>query len=230
MNDYFEIGKDSSGKKIVSIKCNDCQNRFEVRKQTAHKLRPYYCKLCSSRGEKNGMYGKGHLLRGEKNGNFGGLSKEHKEKISLSKIGKKINLSNELRLKKRKIGADNLKKWMNENPEKFKESSRLGGINSLKIQSDYGRVSSIERKTMEWLQQEKINYDFQHNIDNKFLYDFRVGNTLIEVNGKWFHNLPEQIIRDKEKRIYAEEKGFSVIYLWEDEVNENNFSKLEFLK
>lgn len=218
---------------MVSIKCNECNLRFNVRKQTAHNIRLYYCKHCSRLGNRNGMYGKGHLLSGDKNGNFGGLTDEHKKNLSLSRIGLKLNLSDETRQKKReigqKIGAATLNKWKYENPEDFKDACRRGGINSLKLQSDYGRISGIEQKTINWLTSKNIEYQFQFNIDNKFLYDFKVGNFVIEVHGLWFHTLPNQIVRDQEKKLLAEKNGYTVLYIWEDEVNMNDFSKLEIL-
>ena len=228
MNDSYEIGK-INGKKAVSIKCTICNNRFEVRKQTFHSVRPYRCKSCSCSGERNIAYGKGYKISGKNNGNFGGLSENHKKNISKSKIGIKMNISPELREKKRIIGRNTLIKWMTENPEKFKESSRKGGINSLKLQSEYGRISSIEQKTMDWLSLHNIEYEFQFSIEYKFLYDFKIGNVIVEVNGIWFHNLPKQKEKDIKKRIFAESKGYNVIYLWEDEVNRNDFSKLKEL-
>lgn len=227
MNDFYVVGKKLNGKKIVSIKCNSCGVRKEVQEQYSHKTKLYYCRSCSSSGSRNGMYQKGHLISGVNNGNYGGLSDEHKRNLSIAKTGKKLNLSIEARKKKKEIGANNFKKWMTENPEKHKESSRKGGINSLKLQADYGRISGIEQKTIDWLNDKNVDYIFQYSIENKFLYDFKIGNYIVEVNGIWFHNLPNQIIRDKVKKELAENKGLCVIYLWEDEVNNNDFSKIE---
>lgn len=228
MNDFYEIGK-INGKKIVSIKCTICNNRFEVRKQTFHSTRPYRCKSCSCTGERNVAYGKGYKISGKNNGNFGGLSEEHKQNLSKARTGIKMNISPELKEKKKILGTGQLVKWRNENPEKFRESCRKGGINSLKLQSDYGRISSIEQKTIDWLELHEIEYNFQFPIENKFLYDFKIGNVIVEVNGIWFHNLPEQKDKDMEKRIFAESKGYSVVYLWEDEVNSGDFTKLKEL-
>lgn len=227
MNDFYVVGKKLNGKKIVSIKCNSCSIRNEVQEQYNHKIKLYYCRSCSSSGSRNGMFQKGHLISGSKNGNHGGLSKEHKKNLSKAKTGKKINLSEEARKKKKEIGTENFKKWMKENPEKHRESSRRGGINSLKLQANYGRISGIEQKTIDWLNSKNINYIFQYSIENKFLYDFKIGKYIVEVNGIWFHNLPNQIIRDNTKKKLAEDKGFEVIYIWEDEVNNNDFSKIE---
>lgn len=228
MNDFYVIGK-KNGKIMVSIKCCDCNERKEVRKQTAHSIRPYYCKQCGCSGKRNPMYGRGHLISGEKNGNFGGLSVQHRKHISESRKGITVNLSTETRNHKRVIGTRNLTKWMRENPEKFKESSRKGGVNSLKLQSNYGRISSIEQKTMDWLIKNNVQFEFQFDINHKFLYDFKIGNVLVEVNGVWFHNLPKQKEKDKVKKELAEAYGYSVIYIWEDEVHKNDFSKLEIL-
>lgn len=227
MNDFYVVSKKPNGKKIVSIKCNTCHKRYEVQLQQYHKERFYYCRSCSSSGDKNGMYKKGYLLKGELNGNYGGLSESHRKNISISRTGIKVNLTKEQKEKRRIIGGNNLRKWMKENPELHKEKSRIGGINSLKLQSDYGRISSIEQKTINWLNQNDVNYIFQFSLNNKFLYDFKIDDILIEVNGTWFHNLPEQIEKDKNKKLLAENNGYKVIYLWEDEVNNNDFSKLE---
>lgn len=227
MNDYFYVGKNPQGKKLVSIKCNDCNIRVIVRKQTAHDRRLYYCKNCSRLGERNPMYGNGHRISGEKNGNFGGLTETHKKNLSVAKTGTKLNLSDEAREKKRIIGGNNLKKWMNENPDMHRETSRKGGVNSLKLQSQYNRISSIEHLTILWLKKNNIEYEFQYDIDHKFLYDFRINDIIIEVNGDWFHSQPEQVKRDAIKRQLAESKGFKVVYIWEHEIRAGNFSKLE---
>ena len=148
MNDFYIVSKKPNGKKIVSIKCNECNKRFEVQLQQHYKERLYSCRSCSSSGPKNGMFGKGHLLKDEKNGNFGGLTETHKKNISIARTGIKVNLTKEQKEKRRIVGGNNLKKWMRENPELHREKSRIGGINSLKLQSNYGRISSIEQKTI----------------------------------------------------------------------------------
>jgi very-short-patch-repair endonuclease len=119
---------------------------------------------------------------------------------------------------------------MDENPEKHKETSRNGAIASLKKQADYGRVSSIEIKTKQGLESNKIDYDQQFCFDNYFVYDFRCGKILVEVNGDYFHSLPEAIDRDKRKKQHAEKNGYEVIYIWEHQVNDNDFSPLFTLK
>jgi very-short-patch-repair endonuclease len=231
INDYVKIGKsEKTGKTRVRIKCSECKVENEVQHQSFFDKRPYYCRKCSNAGERNPMFGKGHLISGKNNGNYGGLSEEHKKNLSIARTGMTLNLSEETRAKKRKIGAENLKKWMNENPEKHKETSRKGAVASLKKQADYGNVSSIEIKTKEWLESNNINYEHQFCFDNYFIYDFRCGNILVEVNGDYFHSLPEAIDRDKRKKLHAEKNGYEVIYIWEHEVNDNDFSSLFVLK
>lgn len=228
-NDLKFLQKKENGKWVVSIKCNFCFVRKEVQFQSSHKTKLYSCRSCSSSGKNNGMYKNGKLISGVNNGNFGGLAANHKKNISISKTGKKLDLTEIQRQKRAIVGTNNLKIWKEKNPEESKLASIKGGVNSLKLQSDFGRISSIEQKTIDWLKIKNVDFIFQFSINNKFLYDFKIKNFLIEVNGIWFHNLPNQKIRDLEKRKYAEINGYIVIYIWEDEINKNDFSKLEDL-
>ena len=231
INDYVVVGKSpKTGKKIVKIKCSDCGIEKEIQYQPFFDKRSYYCKKCARTGERNPMFGKGYLISGKNNGNYGGLSEEHKKNLSIARTGMKLNLSPEMKEKKRVIGANNLKKWMNENKELHIESSRKGAIVSLKNQADYGMVSSIEIKTKEWFEENNIDYEQQFSIENKFVYDFKCGNVLVEVNGDYWHSIPETIEKDKRKKKLAEENGYEVIYIWETEVNNNDFSSLLLLK
>lgn len=227
MNDYTIIGKSlKTGKPIARILCTICKNYKEVQLQSKYKKDiSYVCSSCARKGKKNPA--QSARMKGSGNPNYGGISETHRKNLSIAKTGCKLNLSKELRIKKREIGANNLKKWMNENPEKHVETSRKGGINSLILQSDYGRISSIEQKTMNWIENKNIEFTFQFPIGNRFLYDFKIKNLIIEVNGDWFHNQSKQIEKDKIKKQHAENAGYELIYIWEHEVNAGDFTKLE---
>jgi len=105
------------------------------------------------------------------------------------------------------------------------------------------KMTKPERMVREWLETRHILNQYGYRIINSS-YDFRVGNTLIEVHGDYWHGNPEiygpekrllnetqlfKINRDKEKERLAREYDFSLIVIWESEIKRYDFSKLEKL-
>lgn len=83
-----------------------------------------------------------------------------------------------------------------------------------------------------------------------YQYDFIIHEKriLIEVNGDYWHGNPnsfningsdgkrklndiqlKKMEKDKLKLEFATKHNFKIIYIWEEEINNNNFSKLEIL-
>ena len=103
-------------------------------------------------------------------------------------------------------------------------------------------VSSLESKIAMLLTKLHIPFETQYVISNK-RYDFLISNTkiLIEVNGDYWHcnpifykeddiiNMPSGKIKvseiwnkDIKKRKIAEDMGFKVVYIWENEFNSSD--------
>lgn len=106
------------------------------------------------------------------------------------------------------------------------------------------KKNKIERKTEEWLNDNNIDYRYNFILDGRYQYDFRIlgTNYIVEVQGDFWHGNPDiysesdlserQLFkkqRDDEKLDYANEKGYNILYIWESEINNDDFSSLEVL-
>jgi G:T-mismatch repair DNA endonuclease (very short patch repair protein) len=106
----------------------------------------------------------------------------------------------------------------------------------------YNGSSKLETKISEVLNLLSISYSTQFPLKGK-IFDFKIENTniLIEVNGDYWHCNPnkyneDDIVKfnggrnkvsdiwkkDQEKKYKAENLGFKVIYIWEDEIKKSN--------
>ena len=94
-----------------------------------------------------------------------------------------------------------------------------------------------------------ISHTRQLHVGRK-IFDFHILNTniLIEVNGDFWHGNPRKYKendilhhpfksvvakdlweKDKKKKILAENKGYEIVYIWEDEINEHKKDLLDFV-
>lgn len=48
-------------------------------------------------------------------------------------------------------------------------------------------------------------------------FDFRVGDLLVEVNGRYWHTLPTQVPRDERKAAWARDASLELLVLWDDQ-------------
>lgn len=81
-----------------------------------------------------------------------------------------------------------------------------------------GRPSSLEIQFANILDDYKIKYEQQVHI-GPYLFDFKINNYLIEIQGDYWHKLNKTIIKDKTKAEYID-KYFSelrLLYVWEHE-------------
>lgn len=79
----------------------------------------------------------------------------------------------------------------------------------------------IEAETAKALDELGIDYvrEWQPEGYSK-IYDFRVGNVTIEVNGDYWHNLDGASERDEEKERWAIANGYNPVTIWEHEIAE----------
>ena len=247
-----ECGKLSSYTKFYYNKdaneyiCNVCRglnhNGFKDKHHTDE-----YKKLSSERmkgkysGSKNPMYGKNikDYMTSEEYDNW---KKKH--------IDKALNLTADER---KKIG-DRFKKanekWRKNDPEGYIKSKKKAAHISRLKQGNY-KKSKIEQKVEEWLIEHKIDYDYSCILgfgDNCYQYDFIIHGKriFIEVQGDYWHGNPLlfnedglngkrklneiQLLKrkiDDKKREFAESKNFKIIYIWESDINKNNYTALE---
>lgn len=89
-------------------------------------------------------------------------------------------------------------------------------------------VSSIEVAVANELDHRGISYIHQGSV-GPYVPDFVIGQTIIEVDGDYWHNLPRVIERDIRKNILYQNEGYKIIRIWEHEVNDGDFSKLDLI-
>ena len=79
--------------------------------------------------------------------------------------------------------------------------------------------SSIERKLAGYLVDHNISFICQFKYKLGVADFFIKPNIVIEVDGDYWHNLPNAQERDKRQTLYLEEEGYTVLHLWEHEIN-----------
>lgn len=149
--------------------------------------------------------------------------------------------------------SDGQKRCMESNPEYYHKIKSNAVKISLYSQERYSK-SSPEIIVENWLKSHNIDFDYSAIMGSKkigcFQYDFIIHNKriLIEVNGDYWHGNPnffnidgtdgkrklndiqlKKIKKDKLKLEFAKNHNFEVIYIWEEEINNNDFSKLNKL-
>lgn len=129
---------------------------------------------------------------------------------------------------------------------------KKGGIASTYSKNNYHKTKP-EIILENFLIANNIQYTYSCILGTKkccFQYDFIIHNkrTLIEVQGNYWHGNPNmynedgsngkkklnniqkgKIEKDKIKKEFAEKHNFKIIYIWESEINNNDFSKLDEL-
>ena len=95
------------------------------------------------------------------------------------------------------------------------------------------KMTNPERVMKSILSELSIPSHYNFIMDKRYQYDFRITNTniIIEVQGDYWHCNPKiypngptserqkfKLQRDTEKKHYAEQKGYSILYVWEDEL------------
>lgn len=77
--------------------------------------------------------------------------------------------------------------------------------------------SKPEKVVEQYLAELHIPAESQFVLDG-WAFDFRHNNILIEVQGDYWHKLPDRIARDSKKSKVAADHGYRLIYIWEHEL------------
>ncbi len=108
-------------------------------------------------------------------------------------------------------------------------------------------VSKLQNGVVNLLKKAGIPHQTQYQV-GRYYFDIRIGNLLIEVNGSYWHADPDtykptDVIKfpgqkktlvmnvwkkDLKKKLEANKKGFKVLYLWQNQIN--NSSQAAILK
>lgn len=152
-----------------------------------------------------------------------------------------------IRSEQRRINLSNgLKRAKERDPNYYSKIKAKGGI-STTSNSGFYKMSKPEIKVEKWLKENKIDYEYSPIMSNgkrNFQFDFIVHKKriLIEVQGDYWHGNPlfydenelnehqlKKIELDKLKVQYAKDHNFQLIPIWENEIDNNDFSKLSIL-
>lgn len=190
-------------------------------------------KLSKNRmGKNNPMYGATPWNKGKdkRNPSIKRMAEARKGTITPEKTKKKQSES----AKKRKVHGHSGKKHTNRTKEKLRKIKSMHWA-----RGDFNRVSSIEIKTKEFLETlnttEKPIHQYQVVY---FTFDFAYPDhkIAIEVQGSYFHVDPRiypdgpktavqrrNFGRDKAKKKFTSKLGWTIIEVWEPEINDESF-------
>ena len=178
------------------------------------------CYLQSRIGSKQTEETKKKMSKAHKNKVF---SEEHK--TNMSKAAKIKVFTKEHRLNMSKAMKERIKR----DPDCVKtrlgkkhteESKMKMSISRSKyLESAKPFISKPERELAKILDDMNINYMQQVRVENK-CFDFFIPdrNLLIEVDGRYWHNLPDNKENDEYKNKLAKSKGYKLLRFWEDEI------------
>ena len=163
------------------------------------------------------------------------------------------NLPEEEKERRRQRTAENERRRREADPEKYREEKSRAGKIGMSKREAYTKTQP-ELIVENWLNENNILNEYSPIMgdgNRNYQYDFIIKGKriLIEVNGDYWHGNPNKfnidgsdgkrklndiqitkIETDKLKLEFAKNHNFEVIYIWEEEINKGDFSKLYFLK
>ena len=163
------------------------------------------------------------------------------------------NLSDEEKEIRRQRMANNERRRRETDPEKYREEKSRAGKIGMSKREAYTKTQP-EIIVENWLNENNIPNEYSPIMgdgNRNYQYDFIIKGKriLVEVNGDYWHGNPNKfnldgsdgkrklndiqiakIETDELKLEFAKSHNFEVIYIWEEEINNGDFSKLYFLK
>jgi very-short-patch-repair endonuclease len=189
-------------------------------------------------GERNGFYGKTHTAD---------TMKVIKDKLKFYWD----NMDTETHQKWSSNASERERRKMKDDPIRYIKQKSNAARASHKSQFKNKKMNEIEKKVYDYLNLLGLNFDYSPILAS-YQYDFIIRNQriLIEVDGDYWHGNPKyynvdgtdgkrklneiqlsKIDRDTEKSEWAKSRGFEIIRIWEDEINNNSYKdKLNEIK
>lgn len=143
---------------------------------------------------------------------------KHSFKKGIASWNKNIPMSEQVR-QKLSVYLKN-----NPRPKSYYLAMGLKGV----IRQQEFRTTKIEKIVYEYLENQKIQFEKQKLINNKFLVDAYIPkfNLIIECDGDYWHSLPNIIKKDKRKNAYLKKCGFKLIRISETSILNRSFVDL----
>lgn len=123
--------------------------------------------------------------------------------------------------------------------EKYKDKYGIGESRIHQLRKQRGiklqintirRISQVERKVQDILDNLDLAYIREKRI-GKYSIDFYLGFKLcIEVQGGYWHSRPHRIETDKRKKKYLNDLGYTILYLYEDYLDNAEQDIINYVK
>jgi len=243
----------------TEIQCLTCNQWKPVSLYSGRIDNPFNCQSCNCSGDNNPFYGKKHSVEsknkmsnstnhhGENNPFYGKKhSVETKQTLSEWMSGRYVGDKNAFYGKThtnetRKILSEKSREYALANLDKMSEM----GIKSVQL-SAKGRKTKPEKLTEDRLIDMGFNFKYNKIIKGIGQFDFIIDNDiLLEVHGDYWHANPKiygegkrqlserqeyKIKRDEEKRNAVEKLGYTIYYIWEYDIKNDNYGVLNDIK
>jgi hypothetical protein len=109
--------------------------------------------------------------------------------------------------------------WVRMNSQERKEYMRRSAIKRNKS----AKMTDIEQIVFRQLSAKGVKFIYQFEVEGRFLFDFCVGDVLVECCGGYWHSLPRVISQDCVKREWAKENGFKLSFLRGEDILAEDF-------
>ena len=236
--------------KLETYLCHGCRNKGEGNPfygRSHSKEAIMRMKERDMSGTKNPFYGKQHTEEtknrirshphtphfGTDNGFYGRRhSDETKQKIIEANKRHQANLSEEEKELHRQKQAEGHRRRFLNNPDSYIQGKRNGGIKAASVSGKY-KINQLEKRFLDKVSELGVELEYSVILDRR-QYDFgnKEKKILIEINGDFWHGNPfiystlserQKSVheKDKEKKEWAESKGFKVLSFWEHTINHN---------
>ena len=240
----------------IEIACSTCEQLVKLNNYyTALNKKLYRCQQCLKCGTNNPFYGKKHSQEtknshscfmknrfiGEKNHFYGKRHTEATKQVIAKKsarFGQENGFYGRTHTDENKLRQSVFMKTAGKRPREYYVQM---GVRSSSMPY---RKTTIEKQVESFLLENGINFQYNFIIPKVGQYDFKVDNILIEVNGTYWHADPRvygtnkrplndrqqyKIDRDTQKKAQAKELGFTVVYIWEEDIKKNCFDAIKFI-
>lgn len=124
--------------------------------------------------------------------------------------------------------------WWEANPDK--KAKRTANFIAGKQQLQRNKPNKLEIKAQHILKEFGVEFEPFAIIKPKFIVDFLIGHLVLQIDGEYWHGHPRcnplterqkaQRKRDKDQDKYLTECGYTVVRVWERDVNKKYFHNI----